>query len=514
MTRTLPLHLPEPHARPVPGGVGTSADVRNDAERAWGTSARFEDVLAAQGLEGTFGARGVRGGAHGGAYGGAHGLPDPGDGETGRAGKDEDREERVEKAAGARDPKSGGEADTTAPITIHALNTLLLLGDQATLSKVGMGRGKPAQSANTSGAGEGERAGQRTGRSAGDAGSDGVPAGTSRDTEATATTRRGGPEQPTGPAAGGGPSMHDRSSERNDARPVGAAGSQADQAASGGRGEQDGNGAPTPRTIISSHETLRGLSSTERQAGANARPTPSGINGATALGGVGDGTGHGGGARGAASLARLGNLRTPERTPGVPQPATDGDGGLFASHVSRGLAAALQKGDGSVTLRLQPHALGSLRIDLAYEQGAVSATFRASTPEARGLLEQHMHALRAGLEGKGLAVDELRVELAPAEVRHAAYEPEPHSRWEPRTIAEETQRNEPSSLFHDPWGAFGDAGTRGDRGESDTREDDAAADNDDGAGTGRAPRRSPAHPYAGAPDAPAPWLTIGLDTLA
>jgi flagellar hook-length control protein FliK len=70
-----------------------------------------------------------------------------------------------------------------------------------------------------------------------------------------------------------------------------------------------------------------------------------------------------------------------------------------------------QKG-GIVTMRLQPEALGAVRIQMTIEQGVVQARFEAATPEARDLLNKHMETLRASLEAKGLSVDRLQVQLA------------------------------------------------------------------------------------------------------
>ena len=69
---------------------------------------------------------------------------------------------------------------------------------------------------------------------------------------------------------------------------------------------------------------------------------------------------------------------------------------------------ASQRG-GSITMRLEPPALGQLRIELQISQGAVVADFTAATPEARLLLEANLGMLRERLESQGLSVERITV---------------------------------------------------------------------------------------------------------
>jgi flagellar hook-length control protein FliK len=64
---------------------------------------------------------------------------------------------------------------------------------------------------------------------------------------------------------------------------------------------------------------------------------------------------------------------------------------------------------GTVTLRLSPPELGSLRIDVRFVEGAVQARFQASNVTAGVMLNQNMAALRQALETQGLTVDQLHV---------------------------------------------------------------------------------------------------------
>lgn len=83
----------------------------------------------------------------------------------------------------------------------------------------------------------------------------------------------------------------------------------------------------------------------------------------------------------------------------------------FAAQISRGLAAAMSRANGEVTLRLNPESLGFLRVKLELKGDSVAARFEASTNEARRLLEQSTETLRAALEARGWESSEIRVAL-------------------------------------------------------------------------------------------------------
>ncbi len=84
---------------------------------------------------------------------------------------------------------------------------------------------------------------------------------------------------------------------------------------------------------------------------------------------------------------------------------------MVASQTARGLAAALTRADGAVTLRLNPESLGFVRIKLEMGDGLVRAKIETSTDQARRLLEQSSETLRASLEAKGWEASQVRVEL-------------------------------------------------------------------------------------------------------
>lgn len=84
---------------------------------------------------------------------------------------------------------------------------------------------------------------------------------------------------------------------------------------------------------------------------------------------------------------------------------------VFEAQVGRGLAKALQNGEGSVTLRLKPQHLGQLNVRVDVRESQVTATFEARTAEAQRLLEGSRDALRQQLESRGLTVERIDVRL-------------------------------------------------------------------------------------------------------
>lgn len=108
--------------------------------------------------------------------------------------------------------------------------------------------------------------------------------------------------------------------------------------------------------------------------------------------------------------------------------AAPGHRAAFEAQVARGLAAAIAQakesdGRGSVTLRLQPEALGPLQVRIELGDVAVGVRFLTGSPAARDLLEASLAGLRSSLESKGLAVEQLSVEVRPAEPEARVREP-------------------------------------------------------------------------------------------
>lgn len=81
----------------------------------------------------------------------------------------------------------------------------------------------------------------------------------------------------------------------------------------------------------------------------------------------------------------------------------------LTSQVSRSLASIIARGGGKLTLRLSPHAMGDVRVELEVREGAASALFRAEHESARDLLRSNLDALRNALEKRGVRVERLEV---------------------------------------------------------------------------------------------------------
>ncbi|MFP3436074.1 flagellar hook-length control protein FliK, partial [Paraburkholderia sp. SIMBA_061] len=74
----------------------------------------------------------------------------------------------------------------------------------------------------------------------------------------------------------------------------------------------------------------------------------------------------------------------------TPNPAdagdADADARLNAARLSRGLASAVQQKGGSVTLRLPPAELGTVRVQLQMQGASVNAQLHTQTDHARAML--------------------------------------------------------------------------------------------------------------------------------
>ena len=83
---------------------------------------------------------------------------------------------------------------------------------------------------------------------------------------------------------------------------------------------------------------------------------------------------------------------------------------LNAARLSRGLDSALNQRNGSVTLRLTPPELGTVRIELQVQGTSVAAQFHAETDRGMTLLTQQLAQLRSSLEAQGLTVERVGVQ--------------------------------------------------------------------------------------------------------
>ncbi len=111
------------------------------------------------------------------------------------------------------------------------------------------------------------------------------------------------------------------------------------------------------------------------------------------------------------SESRSGLKLAKSQTP-MPRFKLDAGDEKIAAQFGRGLAAALRQKGGTVTMRLQPEALGELKIKMSLDAGKVDAKFEVQTDQARQLLGKTMDTLRSALEARGLDVDRLDVQVA------------------------------------------------------------------------------------------------------
>lgn len=89
-------------------------------------------------------------------------------------------------------------------------------------------------------------------------------------------------------------------------------------------------------------------------------------------------------------------------------------GRAVVAQVAKGLLAVLKKGDAGgneAVLRLQPRALGDLKIKVSVDGNGIEADFHATTRQARDLLSDSLTHLKAELESRGMTVHRLDVHI-------------------------------------------------------------------------------------------------------
>ncbi len=112
-----------------------------------------------------------------------------------------------------------------------------------------------------------------------------------------------------------------------------------------------------------------------------------------------------------------------------------------------------------MTMRLEPPALGQLRVQMTVARGAVTAQFQPATIEAQVLLERSLATLRLALETQGLSVERLTVHAAPASAasREAA--------------EDQSHQQQQQASRHQPDAGEGRSRGRGDEPPRDGRQD-------------------------------------------
>lgn len=138
----------------------------------------------------------------------------------------------------------------------------------------------------------------------------------------------------------------------------------------------------------------------------------------------------------------------------------------FAEQLERGFAAVLRQNGGSLTMRLQPEALGELTIRMDLKPGQVAAAFEVESDQAQQLLTSRLSALRSALEARGLNVDSLTVEVSQRSTQDAKAEDQAET-WQQQGGA------------RDPGGGAVGEDARGQRHEADGRGTDATPERAD-----------------------------------
>ncbi len=219
-----------------------------------------------------------------------------------------------------------------------------------------------------------------------------------------------------------------------------------------------GQGASVPASPVLVNEPVPAAASRPIEGSGSARASGP-INALSALSRVGAP------ARGPSDAARA------QVAPRLMRAEDDG----VTGQVARGLASALRQRSGSITLRLNPEALGQVRIDLRVDGNSVRAKVVAAGDDARTLLSRDEASLRGALEARGLKVEHLqivsleqdRAEAAAARAEAAQSSPGHTSAWTggagQQALDREPQRGATSSAGS---GAGSSAATAGEAGAS------------------------------------------------
>ncbi len=162
----------------------------------------------------------------------------------------------------------------------------------------------------------------------------------------------------------------------------------------------------------------------------------------------------------------------------------------LVEQAAAGLATALRKGSGTITMRLSPEGLGELRIEVAVREERVRARIEAGSA-ARALLVERREELRGALEARGLSVE--RIDIVGAPEAPGAQPPETGRGPTPDGAAQP----------EDPGGRAGPRGGAGDGSWSGGR--------DGGGGTGARDAEPAAWDGAGLVEAsPGVWIDLDL----
>lgn len=105
----------------------------------------------------------------------------------------------------------------------------------------------------------------------------------------------------------------------------------------------------------------------------------------------------------------LGKLETAAREPREAAPSP------HVRQLARAMLAAVRHGQGDISMKLLPEALGRVTVRLALADERVSACFVPETDSARRLLDVSRDELRAALEARGLRVERIEIDTSRVE---------------------------------------------------------------------------------------------------
>lgn len=144
---------------------------------------------------------------------------------------------------------------------------------------------------------------------------------------------------------------------------------------------------------------------------------------------------------------------TPATGAAMPTPQADAQDSpqeqAILARVVRGMQGALHQQGGAVTMRLTPPELGTIRIELAMQQGTVSARLHTENDSVRQLLTDQLTQLRAGLERQGLTVERLTVQTQQTMPSFSQQPGQDGSHGDGRSRGEYTPQGQRDARSHD-----------------------------------------------------------------
>lgn len=137
-----------------------------------------------------------------------------------------------------------------------------------------------------------------------------------------------------------------------------------------------------------------------------------------------------------------------------------------SARLTRGLNSAVNQQGGTVTLRLTPPDLGTVRIQLNLQGTNVTAQFHAETDSAQRLLTQQLGQLRTSLESQGLNVEKLGVQAMSASSNSSSLQQQ--------TSGDNPQSQSQANADGRSRGQFGQSSQQNNQGRDGNADDNAA----------------------------------------